>query len=178
MNVQDYRKKFSKYIEKELRSRIEDLATVWQPAKLGDLYQVLCDWMDIQTDPIGMVQQKIPSLPMCKCTPHPIRLGNGEKAKIVTKILDTFQDLAGTQKSKFSFRASEFGLSRDEFVRKIGRSLNRNPEKLKRFPDLRIKCQKTNDGAMFYLSRKDEASGKNPPARSMEEMASIFGNRP
>lgn len=64
MNVQDYRKKFSKYIEKELRSRIEDLATVWQPAKLGDLYQVLCDWMDIQTDPIGMVQQKIPSPPL------------------------------------------------------------------------------------------------------------------
>ena len=166
MNVQDYRKKFSKYIERELQSRIEDLATEWQPAKLEDLYQVLCDWMDIQTDPIGMVQQKIPSLPMCKCTALPIRLRNGEKSKIVTKILDTFQNLAVTQKSKFSFKASEFGLSRDEFVRKIGRSLNRNPEKLKRFPDLSIKCQKTSDGAMFYLSRKNEGTSKSPSVLS------------
>lgn len=158
MNVQAYRDKFSKYIERAVKSQVEDLAKDWQTEKLADLYQALSDYMDIQTDPVGMLA-KPSELPKIKKTTlkesQTLRLAHGQKAKIISKILDTFQTQTGTNKTKFSFKASDYGMSRDEFVRKIGRPLNTNAEKQKRFPDLRIKCVKTNDGAMFYLSRKD-----------------------
>lgn len=94
------------------------------------------------------------------------------------KILDVFQSQAGTQKSKFALKASDYGMTRDDFIQKIARSINNDTTKKKRFPDLQIKYMKTNDGAMFYLSRKDELSNKKPASFDAYNRAISFGARP
>ena len=94
------------------------------------------------------------------------------------KILDVFQSQAGTQKSKFALKASDYGMTRDDFVEKVARSINSYPNKKKRFPDLQIRYVKTNDGAMFYLSRKDELSNKKPASFDAYNRDISFGARP
>lgn len=183
MDVQAYRDKFSKYIESAIKTQVEGLAKVWQTDKLGDLYQALSDWMEVKTEPVEPVKAKPNENPLAKWIHTPpqrdnsSRLGYGKKAEIVMKILDVFQSQAGTQKSKFALKASDYGMSRDDFVQKIARSINNNASKKKRFPDLQIRYVKTNDGAMFYLSRKDEHSNKKASSFDLYGRALSFGER-
>lgn len=180
MDVQAYRDKFSKYIESAIKTQVEGLAKDWQTDKLGDLYQALSDWMEVKTEPVEPVPSEIP---LAKWIHIPqrdnsSRLGYGKKAEIVMKILDVFQSQAGTQKSKFALKASDYGMTRDDFVEKVARSINSYPNKKKRFPDLQIRYVKTNDGAMFYLSRKDEHSSKKASSFDVYDRAMSFGARP
>lgn len=179
MDVQAYRDKFSKYIESAIKTQVEGLAKDWQTDKLGDLYQALSDWMEVKTEPVEPVPSEIPlakwNIPQ---RDNSSRLGYGKKAEIVMKILDVFQSQAGTQKSKFALKASDYGMTRDDFVEKVARSINSYPNKKKRFPDLQIRYVKTNDGAMFYLSRKDEHSSKKASSFDVYDRAMSFGARP
>lgn len=159
MNAQTYREKLSKYVENSLKSQVEDLAKDWQLSKLEALYSTLCDYIDIKTEPENTAAVKpeavTESLPAIAKKADD-RLAYGKKTEIVNQILDTFQKQAGTQKTKFAMKAEDFGMSRDLFVTKIARGLNSNPIKNRRFPDLHVSYMRTNDGAMFVLSRRDE----------------------
>ena len=184
MDVQAYRDKFSKYIESAIKTQVDGLAKDWQTDKLGDLYQALSDWMEVKTEPVEAVKAKPSEHPLNKRIHTPpqrdnsSRMGYGKKAEIVMKILDVFQSQAGTQKSKFALKAADYGMTRDDFVQKIARSINNNTIKKKRFPDLQIRYVKTNDGAMFYLSRKDELSNKKASSFDVYDRAMSFGARP
>ena len=182
MDAQAYRDKFSKYIESAIKTQVDGLAKDWQTDKLGDLYQALSDWMEVKTEPVEPVKEKPSENPLAKWIHTPqrdnsTRLGYGKKAEIVMKILDVFQSQAGTQKSKFALKAADYGMTRDDFVQKIARSINNNTIKKKRFPDLQIRYVKTNDGAMFYLSRKDELSNKKASSFDVYDRAISFGAR-
>lgn len=167
MDSYDYRNKLSKYIERAIRLQVEDLAKDWQPEKLCDLYQALSDYIEVRTEPSSVTVEPVP---MAKNTATAQRLEYGKKKVIITKILDLFQSQTGTNKTKFALKASDYQMSRDEFVRKIAKTLNNDPQKVKRFPDLRIKYIKTTDGAMFYLSRKDGANGTQIPAHFQQRL--------
>lgn len=159
MNEKDYREKLSKYVETSLRSQVEDLAKDWQPSKLDDLYSTLCDYIDIKTDPENNAISKpkvVTESTHSAAKTRDDRLAYGKRAEIINRILDTFQSQAGTQKTKFAMKAQDFGMSRELFISKIVRGFNSNPIKLKRFPDLNVSYMRTNDGAMFVLSRRDE----------------------
>lgn len=168
MDLKEYRDKLSKYIESDIKTQVEGLVKDWQTDKLSDLYQVLSDWMEVKTDPIAPMTKKTnePSINERIHSPERnsgARLGYGQKVKIVTKILDVFQSQAGTQKSKFALKSSDYGMNRDDFVQKIAKTLNNNPLKKKRFPDLQIKYMKSNEGAMFYLSRRETGQKYKTP---------------
>lgn len=166
MDSYNYRNKLAQYIERAIKSQVEDLAKDWKPEKICDLYQYLSDYMEVRTEPASVTVEPV----AVKDTSTTQRLEYGKKKAIVTKILDLFQSQAGTQKSKFAVRAADYGMSRDEFMQKIAKSLNNYPQKEQRFPDLQIKYIKTNDGAMFYLSRKESAKGTQIPAHYQQRL--------
>lgn len=166
MNSHDYRNKLAQYVERAIKSQVEDLAKDWQSEKLCDLYQSLSDYMEVRTEPVAVTAEPV----TIKDTAVAQRLEYRKKKAIVTKILDLFQSQAGTQKSKFAIKAADYGMSRDDFVTKIAKTLNNYPQKEQRFPDLQIKYVKTNDGAMFYLSRKESAKGTQIPAHYQQRL--------
>lgn len=155
MDYNAQREKFSRYIEIAIKAQVEDLAKDWKPEKLGDLYQSLCDYMEIETEPATEINEAS----LCrngekKKASNSKRVPWGFKTEVFDAILDMFQSQTGTQKKEFDIKASDFGLDRDTFVSKIAKAINNCDRKTKRFPDLNIKYISTKDGARFLLSRK------------------------
>lgn len=167
------------YVEFKAKALIKDLSENFDIRKCGDLYQTLGDLLKLESeaefeksgfvvpnggplpDPVADV---IASLSKKAEVPPPKKvrkvqkpyLKRGEKQAIVDLILDTFFEESKSGKTEFVFYGKDFGVSGDYLQKNIFNTINANPTKQKRFPDLKIRYMTIPGGVSCHIGRKDQ----------------------
>lgn len=166
------------YVEFKAKSLIKELSENFDIRKCGDLYQTLGDLLKLESEaefkksgfvvpnggplPDAIVDALTPVL---KKDPEPspkkerkVRgpyLKHGERQAIIDLILYRFYEESKSGKTEFAFYGKDFGVSGEYLQKNIFNTLNINPTKEKRFPDLKIRYMAIPGGVSCHIGRKE-----------------------
>lgn len=168
------------YVEFKAKALIKELSENFDIRKCGDLYQTLGDLLKLESEaefeksgfvvpnggplPDAIVDVLTPLCESAKEPPpkkrnrkvHKPYLKRGERQTIIDLILDRFFEESKSGKTEFVFYGKDFGVS-DEYLQKnIFNTLNINPTKEKRFPDLKIRYMAIPGGVSCHIGRKEK----------------------
>lgn len=167
------------YVEFKVKSLIKELAENFDIRKCGELYQAVGDLLKLESeaefektgfivpnggplpDPIAdaihsAVEKAQEPPPKRTRTVRKPYLKRGEKQAIIDLILDRFFEESKSGKTEFVFYGKDFGTSGEYLQRNIFNSLNTNPIKQKRFPDLKIRYMAIPGGVSCHIGRKEQ----------------------
>lgn len=153
------------YVEFKAKALIKELSENFDIRKCGDLYQTLGDLLKLTDAPLqDQDADVIPTLGENAKEPPPKKarkvqkpyLKRGEKQTIIDLILDRFFEESKSGKTEFVFYGKDFGVSGDYLQKNIFNTINANPYKQKRFPDLKIKYMAIPGGVSCHIGRKEQ----------------------
>lgn len=156
----------SGYVEFKAKTLCKELSENFDIHKCCDLHKTLGDLLKIQkpirdlTENDLITGDAIPLTTIKKCKAPPKKnarkqyLKRGEKQAIIDLILDRFFEESKSGKTEFVFYGKDFGTSGEYLQRNIFNSLNTNPIKQKRFPDLKIRYMAIPGGVSCHIGRK------------------------
>ena len=145
------------YIEFKAQTLTGELANQWNREQALELSGVLED-LKTALNPGKSIAHEPLDKPKQVSAPKQVkvRTPRQDRKTIINLILDTIFEQSKTGKTEFNFYAKDFGVSEEYLKKGIFWSLNSDPIKTRRFPDLKISSHCFPGGMRCHIERKQK----------------------